>query len=74
LQQGQVLRIFTPVTAKGSSAAPSKNVNAVPKYYKAKRGDTMAKIARKYGIPIRRLLALNNSRQSVRSGQRIRLL
>jgi len=74
LQQGQVLRIFAPVTAKGSSAAPSKNVNAVPKYYKAKRGDTMAKIARKYGIPIRRLLALNNSRQSVRSGQRIRLL
>ncbi len=74
LQQGQVLRIFTPVTAKGSSAAPSKNVNAVPKYYKAKRGDTMAKIARKYGIPVHRLLKLNVSRQGVRSGQRIRLL
>lgn len=74
LRHGQTLRIYAPVTAKGSAPAPGKSVNTVPKYYKAKRGDTMAKIARKYGISMRRLLALNNSRQNVRSGQRVRLL
>jgi membrane-bound lytic murein transglycosylase D len=74
LRRGQVLRIYTPITAKGSAASPSKAVNAVPKYYTAKRGDTMAKIARKYGIPMRRLLVLNSTRQNVRSGQRIRLM
>ncbi|MFM2133341.1 MAG: hypothetical protein RL156_622 [Bacteroidota bacterium] len=74
LRRGQVLRIYSPLTAKGSAASPSKSVNAVPKYYTAKRGDTMAKIARKYGISMRRLLVLNSTRQNVRSGQRIRLM
>ena len=59
---------------KGSAPAPSRTINAVPKYYTAKRGDTMAKIAKKYGISLRTLIARNNDQPQVRSGQRIRLL
>ena len=44
------------------------------KYHKVKNGDTIERIARKYGVPQRRIFELNglNSKSIIRPGQRLR--
>lgn len=44
------------------------------KYHKVKSGDTIERIARKYGVPQRRIFELNglNSKSIIRPGQRLR--
>ncbi len=73
LLAGQSLKIYVPQNSKGSSEAAPKTVNKVAKYYTAKSGDTMYRIAHKYGISIDKLLSLNKSGEAIRIGQRIRL-
>lgn len=45
-----------------------------PKYHKVKKGDTIGKIAKKYGVSQKRIFELNglNSRSVIKPGQRIR--
>lgn len=45
-----------------------------PKYHKVKSGETIAKIAKKYGVSQRRIMELNglNSKSIIRPGQRLR--
>ncbi len=45
-----------------------------PKYHKVKKGDTIEKIARKHGVPQKRIFELNglNSRSVIRPGQNLR--
>lgn len=47
----------------------------IPKYIKARRGDTLFKIARAYGIPVKRLAKLNklSKKSKIKKGRRIRL-
>ena len=45
-----------------------------PKYHKVKSGETIAKIAKKYGVSQRRIMELNglNAKSIIRPGQRLR--
>ncbi len=47
----------------------------IPKYIKARRGDTLSKIARRYGISIKKLARLNriSSKAKLSKGKRLRL-
>jgi murein DD-endopeptidase MepM/ murein hydrolase activator NlpD len=47
----------------------------VPKYIKARKNDTLTKIAKRYGVPVKRLTKLNGLKAStkIKSGRRIRL-
>ncbi len=73
LLAGQSIKIYVPQNSKGSAQAAPKTVNRVAKYYTAKSGDTMYRIARKYGISVDKLLSLNKSGEAIRIGQRVRL-
>ena len=51
-----------------------KTAGPEPKYHKVKSGDTIERIARKYGVPQKQIFDLNglNSRSVIRPGQSIR--
>ena len=73
LLAGQNLKIYVPQNSKGSAQAAPRTVNKVAKYYTAKSGDTMYRIAHKYGLSVDKLLSLNKSGEAIRAGQRVRL-
>ena len=69
LKKNQVLSISTKKLAKQAVQSKSQ-----PSYYKVKKGDTLAKIARKTGISSKQIMALNHVNQkSLRIGQRLTL-
>ena len=51
-----------------------KTVGPEPKFHKVKSGDTIARIAKKYGVPQKQIFDLNglNSRSVIRPGQSLR--
>lgn len=51
-----------------------KTVGPEPKFHKVKSGDTIARIAKKYGVPQKQIFDLNglNSRSVIRPGQKLR--
>jgi peptidoglycan DL-endopeptidase LytE len=69
LKKNQVLSIATKKSAKNQVQAKSK-----PSYYKVKKGDTLAKIARNTGVSLKELMAINHvTQKSLRVGQRLAL-
>ncbi|MCO5250003.1 MAG: LysM peptidoglycan-binding domain-containing protein [Candidatus Kapabacteria bacterium] len=69
------LTIHTSADAKGSSAAQTKNVKSSPKHYTIKRGDTLGAIARKFGVSVASLKAINKNidERSLSIGRKIRI-
>ncbi len=72
---GSRLKIYPSQSSKGSSVAPSKKVNRTPKYYRVRKGDTLGKIARKFGLSVRALKKKNKNlnERRLQIGQKIRL-
>ncbi len=72
---GNKLKIYTAQSAKGSTAAPSRDAIRLPKHYKVRKGDTLSDIAEKFGVSITVLQKKNKnlSATSLRAGQTIRL-
>lgn len=69
LKKNQVLKIATKKSAK--HAVQSKSETS---YYKVKKGDTLAKIARNTGVSLKEIMALNHVNQkSLKIGQRLTL-
>jgi nucleoid-associated protein YgaU len=56
---GGALATPTPTAAASASVTPSDAAPAAPKVYVVKPGDTLLKIARKYGLTVDQLLAAN---------------
>ncbi|MDM7987635.1 MAG: NlpC/P60 family protein [Smithella sp.] len=72
LKKNQVLRIATKKSAKQTVQSVQSKSN--PSYYKVKKGDTLAKIARKTGVSLKELMAINHvTQKSLRIGQRLAL-
>jgi membrane-bound lytic murein transglycosylase D len=61
--------------SKGSYSAPKNVVNELPKYYKVRRGETIATIASKFGISVKQILKNNKnlSAKNLKAGSQIRL-
>lgn len=70
----EFLKTRTRLTAK--SAPTESLVGAMESYYTVRKGDTLAKIARKYGTTIGALAKLNNihPQKKLRIGQQIRVM
>lgn len=69
LKKNQVLSISTKKSSPRAVQSASK-----PSYYKVKKGDTLAKIAKKTGVSLKSIMALNHVNQrSLRVGQRLTL-
>jgi LysM repeat protein len=47
----------------------------IPKYIKARKGDTLYKISREYGVSVKRIARLNkiSKKSKIKKGRRIRL-
>ncbi len=69
---GTKLKIVTSEPAKGSSA-PQKKVNALPKNYKVKNGDSYEKIAKKFGVSVSQLKSKNKNKKTLKTGETIRI-
>ncbi len=61
--------------SKGSSSAPEKAVNNVPKLYKVRSGETLYSIANKFGLSVKSIQIKNKnlSDNNLKSGQKIKL-
>ncbi len=72
---GSRLTIYPQKSSKGSSKSRSKKVKKAPKYYKVRWGDTLQKIARKFGVSVKTLKRKNKnlSNKNLKAGQRIRI-
>jgi membrane-bound lytic murein transglycosylase D len=72
---GSRLTIYPNKSSKGSSKSRSKKVKKAPKYYKVRWGDTLQKIARKFGVSVKTLKRKNKnlSNKNLKAGQRIRI-
>lgn len=72
---GTYLTIYQENLSKGSSAPTSKGVKKVPKYYTVKRGDTISKIANKFGVSVKSLKKNNKNLtdRNLKAGQKIRI-
>jgi membrane-bound lytic murein transglycosylase D len=75
IYSGDYLTVYTNRTAKGGYTSTAKKVNKPPKYYKIKYGDTLGKIAQKFGISVAQLKSKNKNINEKRLivGQKIRL-
>lgn len=72
---GSNLKVNTIMEGKGSVNPISKNVKANPKYYNVRRGETMASIARKFGVSLNALQRLNThiNPRRLQIGQKLRI-
>jgi membrane-bound lytic murein transglycosylase D len=61
--------------SKGSSSAPEKEVNNVPKFYKVRSGETLYSIANKFGLSVKSIQSKNKNldESGLKSGQKIKL-
>jgi peptidoglycan DL-endopeptidase LytE len=67
IKPNQILNISNNTSSKSTAKSKSK-----PGYYTVRKGDTLAKIARKTHLPMKKIMALNDVHQkSLRVGQRI---
>lgn len=69
------LKIYSNTDAKGSSAPQTREVKTAPKYYTIQSGDTLGKIAGKFGVSVSSLKTINKNinERNLRVGQRIRI-
>lgn len=65
----------TTTASKKSSTTTNKYATGTVKYYRIKKGDTLAKIAKAHGITVKRLCALNSmsQRETLRIGKSLRV-
>ncbi len=72
--KGSKLVIYQDQTSKGSVQA-NKKIDASPKYYRIKKGETLSSISRKYGITLIQLRKLNPgiNPNLIKKGQKIRI-
>lgn len=72
---GSNLLVTNESFGKGSSVSTPKKVKVAPKYYNIRKGETLAIIARKFGVSINNLLRLNNhlNPKTIRVGQKVRI-
>jgi len=72
---GTKLKVYQEVTSKGSSAAASKKVNKLPKYYVVKKNDTLKEISSKFGVSVKSLKKNNKNLtdRGLQKGQKIRI-
>lgn len=72
---GTKLKVNQNITSKGSSSASSKKVNNLPKSYKVHKGESLASIAKKFGVTPGSLKKKNKSLANgkVKPGQTIRI-
>ena len=70
----QSANLFTLLFTKYRENGKVKVAGPTRKYHKVKSGDTIERIARKYGVPQSRIFELNkiNSKTIIRPGQSIR--
>jgi len=69
------LKIIRSNVSKGSNPSSKKSVKTTPSYYKLRRGESFATVARKFGLSTRRLQKINprlNPRK-LQIGQEIRI-
>ncbi|MBX3044469.1 MAG: LysM peptidoglycan-binding domain-containing protein [Candidatus Kapabacteria bacterium] len=55
------LTIYTAIESKGSTGAKASSVKNAPKHYKIRRGDTLGKIAGKFGVSVNSIKNLNKN-------------
>lgn len=75
IYSGSLLKVSPEYFGKGSSQAAPSDIKRAPKYYRIKRGETLAIIARKFGVSLSKLRSLNprlNPRR-IQIGQKIRV-
>lgn len=72
---GTKLKIYGEQVSKGSSSARAAKVDKAPKYYKIRNGDTLGKIAQKFGLSVASLQRKNKNidPEKLIVGQKLRL-
>jgi membrane-bound lytic murein transglycosylase D len=72
---GSTLKVTTPTYSKGSASANKSTVKNAPKYYRIKRGETLARVASKFGVSVESLLRLNSrlNPRRIQVGQKVRV-
>ena len=75
IYKGSVLRIKEGEFDKGGNTKVSPNVNANPTYYRIKKGETLASVARKFGLTVNEIKRLNPklNPKRLQIGQKIRV-
>ena len=68
-------RLLAEERARKEAEARAAAAEAAKQYYTVKSGDTLSKIARKYGTTVRALCNMNNIKETstLRVGQRLRV-
>lgn len=72
---GSTLKVTNESFGKGSSSSTPKSVKNAPKYYKVRKGETLAAIANKFGVSIQNIVKLNSrlNPNKIRVGQKVRI-
>ncbi len=72
---GTSLKVTNESFGKGSSSSTPKTVKNSPKYYKVRRGETLAAIANKFGVSVQNIVKLNSrlNPNKIRVGQKVRI-
>lgn len=73
LREGQKIKI--PITSSKESSTPKKSSNIKEEIYEVKYGDTLEKIAKKYGISVKDLMEYNDMRdEKIFAGDQLKIL
>lgn len=72
---GSRLKIYDSGNSKGSYSADNRTVKTSAKYYNIRRGDTLHKIAKKFGVSVNSIMAKNKSlsEKRLQVGRKIRI-
>jgi membrane-bound lytic murein transglycosylase D len=72
---GSNLKVTNESFGKGSSSSAPNTVKTAPKYYKIRKGETLAAIAHKFGVSVNNILKLNSrlNPRKIRVGQKVRI-
>ncbi|WP_457568536.1 LysM peptidoglycan-binding domain-containing protein [Desulfurobacterium sp.] len=87
IYRGQILKIPVKVTTEIKPSKKSKAKTSTPRYsmlrkvpiyryYRVRRGDSIGKIAKKFGVSVRSIIRVNHLRKPyiIRPGQRLKIL